>query len=148
MDEFLLGEQDLSLQHIKDSAAHHLKIVLGDKPRHKMLMSQRCVQNKLDEGLTIYGINTGFGLLKNKKISNDNIQLLQKKLILSHAIGVGDALDIPITRMILVLKAHSLAQGYSGVSAELLSCLLKLWDKDLMPVIPSQGSVGASGDLA
>jgi histidine ammonia-lyase len=148
MNEFLLGEQDLSLTLIQFAASHDLNIKLGEKSVQKMKASQACVQKKLEEGAVCYGINTGFGLLKNKKISHDDIQLLQKKLILSHAIGVGEPLNIGITRIILLLKAQSLAQGYSGVSPELLQSLLSWWENDLMPVIPSQGSVGASGDLA
>lgn len=95
-----------------------------------------------------YGINTGFGRLANTQIAASELELLQRNLVLSHAVGVGEPLPDPVVRMILLLKISSLAQGFSGVTVELMELLIDLLTNDILPVIPSQGSVGASGDLA
>ena len=97
---------------------------------------------------TVYGLNTGFGLLANTRIPNDRLIELQKKIVLSHACGLGDALDDRTTRLILAMKVIGLARGASGVKRKTVEMLLALLDKNMLPVIPEQGSVGASGDLA
>jgi histidine ammonia-lyase len=99
-------------------------------------------------GRTVYGINTGFGLLAQTRIADDRLLELQRNLILSHSCGLGDALDPRLVRMIIALKAVGLGRGHSGVRREVVERLLALLDADALPVIPSQGSVGASGDLA
>ncbi|MCB2113987.1 MAG: histidine ammonia-lyase [Parvularculaceae bacterium] len=97
---------------------------------------------------TVYGLNTGFGLLANTRIPNDRLIELQKKIVLSHACGLGDALDERITRLVLATKIIGLARGASGVKRETVERLLEFLKRGLLPVIPEQGSVGASGDLA
>ncbi len=97
---------------------------------------------------TVYGLNTGFGLLANTRIPNDRLIELQKKIVLSHACGLGDALDERITRLILATKVIGLARGASGVRRDTVERLLDFLERGLLPVIPEQGSVGASGDLA
>ncbi len=97
---------------------------------------------------TVYGLNTGFGLLAHTRIPNDRLVELQKKIVLSHACGLGASLDDRITRMILALKVVGLARGASGVRRVVVERLLEFPKRDLLPVIPEQGSVGASGDLA
>ncbi len=97
---------------------------------------------------TVYGLNTGFGLLANTRIPNDRLVELQKKIVLSHACGLGDALDDKITRLILATKIIGLARGHSGVRRIVIDRLLDFLKRGLLPVIPEQGSVGASGDLA
>jgi histidine ammonia-lyase len=96
----------------------------------------------------VYGINTGFGLLASTRIDRADLATLQRNLVLSHAAGVGTPLEPKLVRLILLLKIASLAQGASGIRLETLDALLALVEHDIMPVIPSQGSVGASGDLA
>ena len=96
----------------------------------------------------VYGINTGFGLLAQTRIAPSQRTLLQRNIILSHSSGVGPLLDDAIVRLTLVLKLSSLLQGFSGVSAELVRFLERLINAGLMPCVPAQGSVGASGDLA
>src|SRR5579862_4600413 len=95
-----------------------------------------------------YGINTGFGLLAHSRIAPAQRTLLQRNIILSHASGVGPALEDGIVRLTLVLKLSSLLQGFSGVSVELVRFLERLINAGLLPCVPAQGSVGASGDLA
>ena len=97
---------------------------------------------------TVYGLNTGFGLLANTRIPNDRLIELQKKIVLSHACGLGDALDERVTRLILATKVIGLARGASGVRRATIERLLEFLKRGLLPVIPEQGSVGASGDLA
>lgn len=97
---------------------------------------------------TVYGLNTGFGLLANTRIPNDRLIELQKKIVLSHACGLGEALDERITRLILATKIIGLARGASGVRRATIERLLEFLKRGLLPVIPEQGSVGASGDLA
>ena len=95
-----------------------------------------------------YGITTGFGAFANKRISADQVRQLQLNLVRSHACGIGEPLAAPIVRRMLLLKANSLAAGISGVRTELVDALLAMLNNDVLPVIPSRGSVGASGDLA
>ena len=99
-------------------------------------------------GETVYGINTGFGLLASTRISDDRLAELQRNLILSHSCGLGDPLPRHVTRLMIGLKLLGLGRGHSGVRTVVIDALQALLDRDAMPVIPSQGSVGASGDLA
>ncbi len=106
------------------------------------------VEGVLDDGNAYYGINTGFGALARKRIDGERLAELQRNLLLSHAVGVGDPVRREIAALMLGLKAHSLGRGYSGVSRPVFDRLLWLDDHDLVPYVPSRGSVGASGDLA
>jgi len=110
--------------------------------------SRKIVNQALLDGDALYGINTGFGVLANKSISNDELATLQQNLLLSHACGMGEPVPPEITRLMLQLKIHSLSLGYSGVSEQTFVQLLRLEEHDVLPWIPSRGSVGASGDLA
>lgn len=116
--------------------------------RDQVLESRRIVEEKIASGGTYYGINTGFGVLAQHRIEDDEILKLQRNLILSHSVGVGEPVPKKISRLILDLKIHSLGLGYSGVSDLTFSRLIDFSHLDLIPVIPTQGSVGASGDLA
>src|SRR5690606_38207353 len=106
------------------------------------------VESALSDGQAYYGINTGFGVLATQRIEPENLAKLQENLIRSHAVGVGDLIPKTISQLMLGLKAHSLALGFSGISMETLDRLLDFYHLGLIPAIPSQGSVGASGDLA
>jgi histidine ammonia-lyase len=110
--------------------------------------SRKIVEQALNDGEAHYGINTGFGVLANKRISPDELATLQQNILLSHACGMGDPIPPDITRLMLQLKIHSLSLGYSGVSERTFKQLLTLEENDIVPWIPSRGSVGASGDLA
>ncbi len=102
----------------------------------------------VQRGQPAYGVNTGFGRLAQTHIPKDQLELLQRNLVLSHAVGVGDPLPATVVRLMLALKIASLARGYSGVRRELVDALVKLYNADVLPRVPSKGSVGASGDLA
>ncbi len=99
-------------------------------------------------GAALYGINTGFGPFARTRIDSSEIEQVQVNLIRSHAVGYGDALPVPVVRAMLVLRAQSLARGYSGVGPELVQALVSLLNQDIVPRVPEKGSVGASGDLA
>ena len=120
---------------------------LRDKP-DRVEASRAIVEEALERGETHYGINTGFGALAQERISSDKVEELQRNLLMSHAVGVGDPVPPEISRLMLQLKIHALGIGYSGVSVETFERLLYFEEHDLIPVIPSRGSVGASGDLA
>ena len=110
--------------------------------------SRRRVEAALADGLAHYGINTGFGALAGKRVPDAQLATLQRNLLLSHAVGVGDPVSPEITRLMLRLKIHALGLGYSGVSLPTFRRLLDFDRLNLIPVVPSRGSVGASGDLA
>lgn len=110
--------------------------------------SHRAVLSLLDDGKSFYGLNTGFGLLANRKIPADDLEQLQLNIVRSHCAGVGELLGDKIVRLIMVLKAASLARGYSGVRPVVVETLIRCLNAGILPCIPSQGSVGASGDLA
>ncbi|MDX1617761.1 MAG: histidine ammonia-lyase [Balneolaceae bacterium] len=110
--------------------------------------SRGIVEQALRDGSTYYGINTGFGALSNKRVDNEQLQQLQRNLILSHSVGVGDLIPKPISKLMLDLKIHALGLGYSGISEETFDRLLYFSEHDLIPAVPEKGSVGASGDLA
>ena len=110
--------------------------------------SQQVVQSAADGDAPVYGVNTGFGKLANKRISKEQLATLQCNLIRSHCVGVGDPLSPPVMRLMLALKAASLARGYSGVRETVVDTLVAVFNAGLLPWVPSQGSVGASGDLA
>nr|VXZ86937.1 Histidine ammonia-lyase [Klebsiella pneumoniae] len=107
-----------------------------------------CVNAILAEGRTAYGINTGFGLLAQTRISTEDLENLQRSLVLSHAAGVGEPLDDDLARLIMVLKINSLSRGFSGIRLSVIQALIGSVNAGVTPWIPAKGSVGASGDLA
>ncbi|WP_288407059.1 histidine ammonia-lyase, partial [uncultured Pseudomonas sp.] len=110
--------------------------------------SVACVESILAEGRTAYGINTGFGLLASTRIAPADLEKLQRSLVLSHAAGVGEALDDDLVRLIMLLKVNSLARGFSAIRRQVIEALIALINAEVYPHIPLKGSVGASGDLA
>ena len=121
---------------------------LDDASMQRVATSAEAVERIVAGGETVYGVNTGFGLLANTRIPNDRLAELQTNLILSHSAGLGDPLPRQVTRLMIQLKLLGLGRGHSGVRPLIIDTLQRLLDTDAMPVIPSQGSVGASGDLA
>jgi histidine ammonia-lyase len=127
---------------------HVVRLTLAASARKRVERSRRCLEKLLASGATIYGVNTGFGKLSNQRIESDEVLALQENLLRSHAVGMGPLLSISVSRLALALRIQSLAKGYSGVSAELLVTLTEMYNRAVVPAIPEQGSVGASGDLA
>ncbi|MEM9412056.1 MAG: aromatic amino acid lyase, partial [Planctomycetota bacterium] len=110
--------------------------------------SRKVVDDLIEKGETVYGLNTGFGLLANKKISTEDLAKLQINLVRSHSAGTGALLDSQIVRLIMLLKATSLARGFSGIRKDAIQLLMECINRNWIPSIPEKGSVGASGDLA
>ncbi len=110
--------------------------------------SMQVVRSLIEQGKTVYGLNTGFGLLANQKISKDKLAQLQVNLVRSHSAGCGELLPDNVVRLIMLLKLSSLARGYSGVRRDVIELLVAMLNADILPCIPAKGSVGASGDLA
>jgi histidine ammonia-lyase len=121
---------------------------LGRAARTRVAAGRRVVEKVLERGDAVYGVNTGFGDLANVRIEPANLGLLQERLVLSHCAGVGEPLPDRAVRGMLLLRANTLARGHSGVRVALIEALLGLLAADALPVIPSRGSAGASGDLA
>ena len=121
---------------------------LDDASMRRVADAAACVDRIVASGDTVYGVNTGFGLLANTRIPDGRLADLQTNLILSHSAGVGDPLPRHVSRLMIALKLLGLGRGYSGVRRDVIEALQALLDKDAIPLIPSQGSVGASGDLA
>ena len=138
----------LSLRTLRQIASGSVLVALDSATLPAIRTSRSAVQRAVDHGAPAYGINTGFGKLAKTHIAHDQLERLQTNLVHSHAVGTGGLLDDATVRLTLVLKAASLARGYSGVRPEVIEALLALYNADVLPSIPSKGSVGASGDLA
>jgi histidine ammonia-lyase len=144
--EIRAGELDLpTLRRIYERP---IALRLSAHDRGRIADASSLVDKIIATGDAAYGINTGFGLLAQTRIPTEQLELLQRNLLLSHAAGVGDALPDAVVRLILALKINSLARGHSGITMAVIEALLALLEREVYPVIPAQGSVGASGDLA
>jgi histidine ammonia-lyase len=149
MTEFLtLTPGELSLPLLRELATSFKPIQLSESAWQRVEASAATVQKIVETGKPAYGINTGFGKLAKIQVSQYEVSTLQRNLVLSHAVGVGSLLDDETVRLILALKICSLARGYSGVRSESLRAAIDLYNRQIWPCIPAQGSVGASGDLA
>ena len=113
-----------------------------------MQESRSYINGRVAAGEVIYGVNTGFGAFSNVSISQEKIIQLQKNLIRSHCVGIGDPFTVPETRAIMLLRANALARGHSGIRPDVVDKILEYLNNEIHPVIPQKGSVGASGDLA
>src|SRR5688500_14112275 len=147
MADILLRPGSVSLAQLRQIWAG-AAVRLDDEAWRAIDAASASVGQILAGGRTVYGVNTGFGLLAQTRIPADRLEELQRNLILSHSAGLGDPLDPRIVRLMMVLKAIGLGRGHSGVRRELVELLLALVSANALPVVPSQGSVGASGDLA
>jgi histidine ammonia-lyase len=145
---FDLDPGELSLGDLRKLGAGKHELTLDAVAWGQIQRAHDAVQAVLAGGQATYGVNTGFGSLATQRIPPESVAQLQRNLVLSHAAGIGELLDDRVTRLVLILKVNSLAQGYSGVRRETIELLLALIDRDILPCIPAQGSVGASGDLA
>lgn len=124
------------------------RVVLSNEVIPRVDRAAQVVQQLLREGRIAYGITTGFGAFKDRVIPNDQVELLQHNILVSHAVGVGEPFDEPTTRAVMLIRANTLARGYSGVRRSTLQLLLDMLNAGVHPIIPQKGSLGASGDLA
>jgi histidine ammonia-lyase len=149
MDQtFQYGTGKLTIADAIAISSGKIKAVLSAEAIKKINTSQQYVQQIVADGKTVYGVNTGFGILSNTKISVEDTAILQHKILQSHSVGVGEPIPIEVAKLMLITKVHALAQGYSGVQLSTLERIIWHIENDVIPVVPEKGSVGASGDLA
>ena len=148
MSEIRIGDTPLTMPALRAAWLAPVTVTVSDVARKKIEQSAQKIADVLAGGDTVYGVNTGFGLLANVRVSDDELVHLQDNLIRSHAVGIGEHLPDEIVRLVLLMKVAALAAGYSGVRPELVEALCSLVNHGICPKIPKQGSVGASGDLA
>ncbi len=143
----LTGE-NLNIDNVWLASLGKEKVELANEARVRIKASRAYIDGQIDKGEVIYGVNTGFGAFSNVRISPADIVQLQKNLIRSHSTGVGEFFTAAQTRAIMVLRANALARGHSGIRETVIEKILEFLNHNILPVIPQQGSVGASGDLA
>ena len=148
MKEFKYGEGHLTVSLALSMARGKTKGIISETTREGIRKSSQVVTNIANGDKAVYGINTGFGPLCTTMISKDETEILQKNILMSHAVGVGDPIPNEIAKLMLILKVHALSRGFSGVQEQTLDRIIWHIDHDAIPIVPSQGSVGASGDLA
>jgi histidine ammonia-lyase len=140
--------KSLTIKSSMEIVQKNLKIRLSADAVKKINLSRKLVEKWINENVPVYGITTGFGEFKDVMISKEDTEQLQKNLILSHSAGVGAYIPDIIVRLMLLFRINSLAKGYSGVRLELLEFMIDFFNSGIVPLVPSQGSVGCSGDLA
>ncbi len=151
MDGIVLDGESLTFEQVLAVAygePNKPRVSLSEKAKGQVRRSAAAVQTLLERGEIAYGITTGFGAFKDKIISREEVELLQRNILVSHAVGVGKPFDIPTTRAIILIRANTLARGFSGIRLETLELLIEFLNRGVHPIIPEKGSLGASGDLA
>lgn len=144
----IYGVDHFTFQDVLEIIKHPKKAKLDKKSKQQIINSYQNVQRIVKSDKTVYGINTGFGPLCETKISEEETAKLQENLIISHSVGVGKPIAKEISKIMMVSKIHALSKGFSGISLQVVERLILMVEKDIIPVVPEQGSVGASGDLA
>ncbi len=124
------------------------RVEISDAAKKLVARAADAVQTLLSRGVIAYGITTGFGAFKDKIIPPDQVELLQRNILVSHAVGVGNPFDVPTTRAVMLIRANTLARGHSGIRLSTLQLLIDMLNAGVHPIIPEKGSLGASGDLA
>jgi len=148
MNSLILDGNSLSIRDCAGFLRHNLPISIDDNAISRMEDSRKIVEKAITSGETYYGINTGFGKLADVRIDNEQMAQLQINLVRSHAAGVGDPYPKDIAKLMMMLKVNALAKGYSGCRPVIAETLVQICNAGIYPIIPSKGSVGASGDLA
>ena len=143
-----LTGRDLSLEDVRAVATDGAPVALADEARERMQASRAVVEQLVETDQVVYGVTTGFGDLASQRIARDDARRLQQNLLLSHSVGVGSPHEREVVRAMLLLRANALANGFSGCRPVLVERLLEFLRLGIHPVVPEQGSVGASGDLA
>ncbi|GAB5410314.1 MAG: histidine ammonia-lyase [Balneolaceae bacterium] len=148
MSEFNLGIDSLTIKKIVAICNGDIKLKLSEEAKERVIKSAKNVSKIVESGDTVYGINTGFGPLCSTIISKADTTKLQDNLLRSHSVGVGKPIALNIAKTMLILKAHNLSVGFSGIRESTLNRIIFFIENDIIPEVPEQGSVGASGDLA
>lgn len=147
-EELPIDGQHLTIEDLVEVARHGRKVTLTPQARANLERARASVAKVVAEGRPVYGVTTGFGRLSDRIVPKEQLPELQRNLLRSHASGVGPLLPRDLVRSMMLLRANSLSKGFSGVRVEVVETLLAALDHDLVPAVPEQGSVGASGDLA
>ena len=148
LKKFLFGEDTLTVKATLAIARNQTQGILSEKTKERIAKSAQVVANIVEENEPVYGINTGFGPLCTTKISKEETKILQTNILKSHSVGVGNPISKELAKIMMILKVHALAKGYSGIQLKTLERIIWHVDNNVIPIVPSQGSVGASGDLA
>ncbi len=148
MRTVVISGDPLTVEDVVDVALGRATAELGPDVGERMRASRDVVTAAIRGTQAVYGVNTGFGALADTRVGVDDLATLQRAIVMSHAAATGEPLNDETVRALMVLRARTLAAGYSGVRQELPARLLELLNAGLLPVIPGKGSVGASGDLA
>jgi len=144
----MIDGEHLTIEEIVAVARHGANVTLASSAREAICRAQSWVQNIIKQEEPVYGINTGFGVFSEHRIPSEDYGKLSRNLILSHAVGTGSPLDDEVVRAAMLVRANTLAKGYSGVRLVVVETLLALLNHHVTPIVPSQGSLGSSGDLA
>jgi histidine ammonia-lyase len=147
MKTYSLDGNTLTIPQVADLAAHTARATLSSAAKKNINKARSLIEDWVRTGETVYGVTTGFGEFSNVRVKSADIEQLQENLIFSHAAGAGDPLPDEIVRAMIVLRANALAKGFSGIRLSTVELLIAMLNKNIIPEIPSQGSVGASGDL-
>ena len=142
----VLTGQDLTLEQIEDVARRGASVELSQEAREKVLASRKVVDDIIDQKRVVYGVTTGFGSFCNTVIPTEESKILQKNLIITHAVGAGNPFPSEVARTVMLLRINNLSKGFSGIRMETLETLIAMLNKGVSPVIPEKGSLGASGD--
>lgn len=148
MDQVRIDGETLTIQDIVKVTSEKAQVILSKKAIERVKKCRKVLEKMVSENQVIYGVNTGFGALSNIRIQSEEIKKLQSNLIRSHSSGVGKPLSTEIVRALMLLRANTLAKGFSGIRLETLDALVAMLNRRVHPLVPSKGSVGASGDLA
>ena len=145
---FKYGIDHLTVDKVLAIANGNLKAEITDEAKKKVNECRKKVETMANSDAAVYGINTGFGPLCDVQITPEETSKLQENLLITHAVGVGEPIDKLLSKIMMICKVHALCQGYSGVRLEMINRIIYFIENDILPVVPEQGSVGASGDLA
>ena len=149
MDKFIIGEERLTISNIRNIISQNRKLLLSSNTKKIILDSRDFLNKKIqDSDVPIYGVNTGFGSLCNTKIADNDLESLQRNLVLSHACGTGGLVPKQIVKIMLLFKIEALIKGYSSVQLITVERLIEMFNNNIIPLVYQQGSLGASGDLA
>jgi histidine ammonia-lyase len=144
----IIDGESLTIGELVRVARHGEQVELSEAALDGILASRDVIESAIRNGKTVYGVNTGFGDLAEVTINEDDVAKLQVNLIRSHSVGVGDPFSEEVVRGMMLLRANALAKGYSGVRLDVIETLLEMLNNGVIPIVPQQGSVGSSGDLA
>lgn len=148
MNQIIIDGESLSIEDVVAVARNGAPVNLGEKAKLAIARAHDWVDRISEQGVPVYGINTGFGIFAEQRIPAEDSARLSRNLILSHSVGTGPALDEEVVRAAILVRANTLAKGYSGVRVSVVETLLALLNQGVTPIVPSQGSLGSSGDLA